>query len=472
MFFLMNQIKTSKTIFRNSVIISVGFFVFILIFNLLFLLMIKEQLTSVLDSKISHEMDHVKDSFKFSNDSLIIIRSSEFNEKDLVEIYDNSFFVQIISKDGRILLKSKNIYKFCNIPVEIGNFDKEDFFTNTKTSKELIRTGYKKIYNQNEMIAGYLQISARRIFLETSFNNIIFYNIIVSPFIFFIIILTSIIISKKINKPLKKIIDTSKKFSSNSLNIRIISDENENDEIKQLEKTLNDLFYRLEEQIKELSSFTYNVSHQLMNPLAIILSEIEYLIEKNSNDVNKKEIIQSLLLIKDKTIYIKKIVEALLILARSENNKNIKRVFSLNKLIEKNIKPLFNSGLLKVEIDSEVLLKGSEEYFSIVLQNLIDNAFKYSSTNSEVKLKVEKNEKSTYIYIIDYGIGISDQEKEKVFLRFYRSENPEKLKIKGLGLGLSLCSSIIKSMNGKITILDNQPNGSIFKIELPSINFN
>lgn len=473
MFILKNKIhiKLSRTVLRNSIYISTGFIVFILIFNILFLLLIKKQLTSILDSKISHEMDHVYDSFKIKNDSLIIVRYSEFNEKDLTEIYDNSFFIQILSKNGKILLKSKNLQNFCYIPVELNDLNSFDSFKNTTTTRELLRTGYRKIID-NDRIIGYLQISARRIFLETALSKIIYYNLIIAPFVFIIIILTSYFISKQINKPISKIITTSKKFSANSLNIRIDMGGELNDEIQQLEKTLNDLFDRLQNQVNELSSFTNNVSHQLMNPLAVILSEIEFLIEQCSQSTENINLVITLKLIKEKTIYIKSIVESLLILARSENiNENKKKIFSLNNIIENKIKPFYNSNLLKIIINKEILLKGNEEYFSIVINNLIENAFKYSLQETPVIVEVEKNTKSTIIYIKDEGIGIPDDEKEEVFNRFYRGKNIENLPIKGVGLGLSLCYSIVNSMNGKIKILDNYPKGTIVKLEFPTINF-
>jgi len=69
--------------------------------------------------------------------------------------------------------------------------------------------------------------------------------------------------------------------------------------------------------------------------------------------------------------------------------------------------------------------------------------------------------------VIDQGIGISDEEKPKIFQRFYRVESGEVQKESGYGLGLSLVESVIESMGGTIQVYNNNPVGSIFEITLP-----
>jgi signal transduction histidine kinase len=68
---------------------------------------------------------------------------------------------------------------------------------------------------------------------------------------------------------------------------------------------------------------------------------------------------------------------------------------------------------------------------------------------------------------VDTGRGISDEEKEKIFTRFYRGDWAEESGIKGYGLGLSLVKSVVERMAGEIIIKDNQPGGTIFKVILP-----
>jgi len=84
-----------------------------------------------------------------------------------------------------------------------------------------------------------------------------------------------------------------------------------------------------------------------------------------------------------------------------------------------------------------------------------------------VNLTLTKSNTVANLIIEDNGIGINDIDKEKVFDRFYRSENAENLGIKGFGLGLSLAKLLIEEAGGKIFIADNEPNGAIFTVTLP-----
>lgn len=100
-----------------------------------------------------------------------------------------------------------------------------------------------------------------------------------------------------------------------------------------------------------------------------------------------------------------------------------------------------------------------------VVTNLIENAVKYNFTD-QPKIKVDLEEKNgrIIIEISDNGIGISDKEKKKIFDRFYRVGNEDTRTTKGTGLGLYIVSQIVKAHQGKITVEDNSPKGTIFKI--------
>lgn len=112
---------------------------------------------------------------------------------------------------------------------------------------------------------------------------------------------------------------------------------------------------------------------------------------------------------------------------------------------------------------NSLFLKGNPEYFSMAIQNLIDNALKYSEEDSTVKVQVMRKNKYLKITVIDEGIGIPDFEKNRIFERFYRSETANSKK--GFGLGLSLVQTVVKQMNGSIKVKDNKPRGTIFELK-------
>lgn len=104
------------------------------------------------------------------------------------------------------------------------------------------------------------------------------------------------------------------------------------------------------------------------------------------------------------------------------------------------------------------------------MENLIDNAIKYSSAESKVVVKAGKMNGEIIISVEDSGIGIADEEKGKIFERFYRSESALKKNIYGIGLGLCLVKTIVLSMEGKIKVKDNIPTGTKVILSFPVVN--
>ncbi len=106
--------------------------------------------------------------------------------------------------------------------------------------------------------------------------------------------------------------------------------------------------------------------------------------------------------------------------------------------------------------------------FELIIQNLIENASKYSENESEINLTLSQKNKEIELAVADQGIGISNLEKTKVLTKFYRVGNEGTRRSKGTGLGLYLVSNLISEMKGKLTISDNIPQGTIFKMVIPS----
>ena len=103
----------------------------------------------------------------------------------------------------------------------------------------------------------------------------------------------------------------------------------------------------------------------------------------------------------------------------------------------------------------------------MVVSNLLENAVKYTPEHLPINIILINGDKALTIQIIDLGCGIPDNEKKKIFNKFYRVGNEESRKSKGTGLGLYLTNKIVQQHKGRITVKDNSPNGSIFEITIP-----
>ena len=460
------NIGISKSVLRNSCLIAsviVGFFI---LYNFFTFSLLKHQLNENLDNSLAHEMENINNAFRLQKDSLLILNENEFLETDLTQITDNPFFLQIYDTKGNLLLNSKNTRYIPPIPKRFYLLGDDLYFEDDLAGKEEIRCGYKKLTDENGEQVGYLQLSTTKSRLTVITTNMLIFNLLAFPVILIFILIISVMISKRTYSPITKIISTAKKISASNLNERVSYESDSKDEIGKLRDTLNDLFERLEFQVKQISSFTDNASHQLMNPLTAINSELDFLLTDQHGIDDQKN---SVIIMKEETQRMIHIVKTLLLLAKdSKTLYNQKTVFSLSKLINENIKTIYKEKKIEIDIDSDVYLRGNSDYFLMALQNLIDNAFKYSNEDW-VTLYAKQMDGKIFLRVEDFGVGIAEEEKEKVYDRFYRSEKVEILGIKGYGLGLSLVKSIVEAMNGTIEIKDNKPRGTVFIITFPSI---
>ena len=469
--FLAKSALWKKPLFTETVkrftLWNVGIFLLILIaFNIFIILITLLILNENLDVRLEHEADNIMKSFKLNNDTVTIIDKKEFEESDLNKITAHPFFLQVYSESGKILLKSSNINLFGALPLNSRrNFD--DFlFEDINVYGKSLRIAYYPLIDKSTKKAAYLQLATFKEEYSSILDQIILFNLFSFPLIIIIVVIASFFLAKNSINPINKIIETAKNISASNLSLRIEHTASSVDELGKLRDTLNSLFERLEKHIKQISRFTDQASHQLMNPLTAIKTELEFILKKDRTIEQYKETLQLMQGQADKMISITK---TLLIIARADKAMTgYKNLFNVSRVLGNTITESFANSNINLNIQEDIYLKGDSEIFKLVVENLIDNAVKYS--NGElVKVTLKTSDGLSQIEVADLGIGISDEEKKNVFERFYRSEKVEKLGIKGYGLGLSLVKSIVIQLGGTIKIEDNIPKGTKVKISIPSV---
>ena len=125
-------------------------------------------------------------------------------------------------------------------------------------------------------------------------------------------------------------------------------------------------------------------------------------------------------------------------------------------------------GRFETDITGGVLFTGDKMMLQIALNNLLENAVKYTPVDKKIELRLALQRQRIILQITDEGAGVPDKEKRKIFNKFYRVGNEESRKSKGTGLGLYLTNKIVQQHNGHICVKDNTPAGAIFEISLPA----
>jgi len=217
------------------------------------------------------------------------------------------------------------------------------------------------------------------------------------------------------------------------------------------------------------NNFLVSITHELKTPIASIKMILETLLNKPNLEESKRLQIESNAL--NETNRLESMVNKLLLSAKIEdqyqyNFEEVHLKYFLSFIIYNY--PL-QKGRRQVTIDcpAEIKAEVDQETFKSVIQNLLENAIKYSSLDDDIMVKVSLDNNNIVLECIDEGKGIADTEKTEVLKKFYRIGNEEFRSTEGSGLGLFIVNEIIKSHHGKLTILDNKPKGTIIRIHIP-----
>jgi signal transduction histidine kinase len=121
-------------------------------------------------------------------------------------------------------------------------------------------------------------------------------------------------------------------------------------------------------------------------------------------------------------------------------------------------------------IQPELEITGDSLLLEIMINNLLENAVKYSPKQSIIQISLAKTARGATLSISDQGIGIPEKERDLIFHKFYRIGNEETRTAKGTGLGLYLCRKIATDHNADIEVAGNSPSGSNFTVTFHQMN--
>lgn len=219
------------------------------------------------------------------------------------------------------------------------------------------------------------------------------------------------------------------------------------------------------------------ISHDLRTPLTSISGNASNLLSnyKEMDDEMRRRIFRDIF---EDSQWLISLVENLLSITRLEEGRMNFNMSSqlIEEVIEEAVRHINRKDdkhPITVECKDEILMAKMDAKLIIqVLLNLIDNAMKYTSDGTEIKIRAEKKDDTIYVSVADCGVGIPDEMKNRVFEMFFTGDNKIADSRRSLGLGLSLCKSIIEAHGGEIMLQDNIPHGAIFSFTLPADEVN
>ena len=278
------------------------------------------------------------------------------------------------------------------------------------------------------------------------------------------------LLARRALRPVDRMAETARRISAEHLAARL-EDTGANDELSRLAQTLNEMLGRLDTSFRQIRQFSADASHELQTPLTILKGEIEVALRMPRTPEEYQRILKSAL---EEIDRVARLVEGLLLLARADAGvlRMDLQPVDLAQLVEdvygqaKVLADRRNITLL-LGVMEPLSIRGDYERLRRVLLNLVDNGIKYTPSGGRVTLSLQRDGEWASLRVTDTGIGLSPEDQEKIFERFYRSAEARSRGEGGAGLGLCIARSIAEAHGGKIQVESTPGLGSTFTVLLP-----
>jgi len=223
---------------------------------------------------------------------------------------------------------------------------------------------------------------------------------------------------------------------------------------------------------QQQKDFLADASHELRTPLAVIQTNLEVIMGSPEETVASQ--MDWLTNIKEETEQMSALVSSLIFLARADAHQYVlnKRHLYLDKLISRvaeAFRPLADQSQVEIVLDLQenTLCDGDEASLRQMLENLLDNALRYTPAGGKIEIGLHQSEKKIRLTVADTGSGIGPEHLDKIFDRFYQAD---KSRSKGkAGLGLSIVKSIVENHHGTIRVQSKPGKGTTFTVQLPLV---
>jgi heavy metal sensor kinase len=242
------------------------------------------------------------------------------------------------------------------------------------------------------------------------------------------------------------------------------------DELEDLGGAFNDLLGRLQEAFERQRRFTGDASHQLRTPLTALLGEAEVVLR---HERSAQEYREALTRAHSQALHLRQIVEMLLFLARADAEAALDALETVNLVVwlpahlrRWSAHP--RGSDLHAEVGASALpVRVQAPLLGQLLDNLLDNACKYSRPGTPVTVRLQEEKSTVALTVEDRGCGIAAEDVPHVFEPFYRSASARRLGRTGVGLGLAVARRIATAFGGTLTVESTVGAGSRFTLRLP-----
>ena len=359
-----------------------------------------------------------------------------------------------------------------------------DNFTPLYTRKILTSASETKPYyfddKNRETVVLNLKLNGKKIFIVASaFDKFGRRKMVNLKIVLFFTLVGGLVLSglfaffyvRQIVKPLGELTNQMQRISESNLNARVEVGKN-NNELSRIARNFNEMLDRLENAFEMRKSFVQHASHELRTPLSNMMAQTEAALSKELSAEESHRVLKSL---REDQQHLIELTNSLLLLSKYEKLPSLSDLSSIRvdevlyAAIDE-VKSLYPNTLINVNFinvpddDGLLTVMGNDVLLQSALQNLVKNACHYSE-DGKVNISIDATQNGMKINFENAGKQLSEEEKESLFIPFFRGENS--LHKKGYGLGLSIVQRIIHLHKGTVFYSTTQNNLNCFSVSFP-----
>ncbi|PEF44458.1 two-component sensor histidine kinase [Bacillus cereus] len=303
----------------------------------------------------------------------------------------------------------------------------------------------------------------------SSFVTFLISDMVGFVFIVLIWVLIGVLMRPKREAMIWTIIEPIQKIAKGDFSVKIRNEEKYDGEIGVLVKSINDMTDELNAMEKMRQEFVSNVSHEIQSPLTSIKGFARALQDDNLSEKKRKHY---LTIIETETTRLSKLSQNLLklTLLESEEYTPERVTYRLDQQLKQivlNSEPLWDEKEIELDLDLEkVHITADQESMSQVWINLIHNSIKFTPSSGTISIKLKEYETLVEVRIHDSGIGISEEQKQHIFERFYKADSSRNRAYGGSGLGLPIVKKVLDLHQGEIKVESEEGSGTEFIVHI------
>ncbi len=448
-----------ERIARRLTLVTAG--IFFLVFLLIYLVA-NYTVVHNIDRELQLEIDKHKGEIFLVNGKIRFLHMDEWEEMEHTQLQLNPIFIEIVDLEGNSMDRSPNLGEN-HLTFSPEKSLAEEAWTQKIGSRE-VRQRQIPLLTAGKQ-EGYLLLAKSFADSRELLDNLRNVLLLIYPLILVSLYLSMRYLAGKSIEPLELISQKTNQITQQNLNERV-PETGSNDEIGQLTRAINNLLGRLEQALQREKQFTSDASHELRTPLAVLRGTLEVLIRKQRTAEEYEAKVKTALVSIDR---MSAMIDQLLALARVENGKNlVKEELELITFLEELADSVSGEQGKRIQFQSLVSLpiyvRTNEKSLEMILQNLLENACKYTGSSGEVLLRVGKDT-TAFIEVVDSGTGIASEHLEQIFDPFFRVQEALDHGIPGTGLGLAIVKKLAQESSIQLSVSSEKGKGSTFRLD-------